>query len=316
MYIITKLMVELKNLSPIERSLIGIAIGDALGSQYEFYPGGAEAITRDFTFTYFEHPRNGTEDFLTTPKGMYTDDTQMTIANCRGLIAKADAMQYPQFWIDTFRENPIRGYSKKFQEFMESVTDKDDFLERMQPTRETNGGAMRAIPFGYVPNMQKGLELGEKQATVTHAGGGISAAVGIAYATHLALYSSKSFREISHHVATDLDIQVNEPAFRIDREYFIDKNLKRKSSGVPCHGMKTLAAVLYVLERAQNSCDVLETSIKLGGDTDSVAALALGIYALRKDITDLPQNLITDFYPNVYDLNYILKVADDLERTL
>jgi ADP-ribosyl-[dinitrogen reductase] hydrolase len=302
-------------LSPIQRSLVGIALGDALGSQYEFYPGGSSAISQDFTFSYFEHPQNGVDDFLTTPKGMYTDDTQMTIANMRALIAKADSVSYPQFWIDTFRENPIRGYSKGFQSLIQSVETAAEFLQKVQPTRETNGGAMRAIPFGYLPNLQTGLALAEKQAEITHVGGGIKAAVGVAYATHLALYSEKTFRHIVEHVSNDLDIRLADPTFKIDPHYFTT-SLKKGGEGVPCHGLKTLAATLYILEHVTSARQVLENSIKLGGDTDSVAALALGIYALRHELTDLPQNLVSDFHSSPHDLDYIVNLADDLEQKI
>ncbi len=297
-------LIQSDSLSPIQRSLIGIAIGDALGSQYEFVSLDSVAVD----FTYNEHPHMAKGEFITTPAGMYTDDTQMTIANCQALLANAPVESYPEYWLSEFRAVPINGYSRKFQSFLESVTDSEDFLKRMNPIKVTNGGAMRAIPFGYIRDLDTAKNVSRAQAALTHSNGGVSAAVGITHAAHLALYTQTPFSQIGDSVASTHDDSDYVQNWQ-DLNSFITPKV-----GVACNGLHTLNAVLYVLSQSNSSQSVLENAIQLGGDTDSVASLALGIYALRHSLADLPSHLVTDFKQTTHGLSYLCELGDALTQ--
>lgn len=54
-------------------------------------------------------------------------------------------------------------------------------------------------------------------------------------------------------------------------------------AGISLDATETVAAVLYVLERATSVSDAAERSVRLGGDTDTVAAVACGILAAHPE---------------------------------
>ncbi len=62
--------------------------------------------------------------------------------------------------------------------------------------------------------------------------------------------------------------------------------------GLPCAVMKTALNAVYILKHRTNAFDVLKTSILMGGDVDSLAAVCTGIAAGKYGLDSLPQNLL------------------------
>jgi hypothetical protein len=65
---------------------------------------------------------------------------------------------------------------------------------------------------------------------------------------------------------------------------------------VPCEGIATVRAVYSLLRNSETLSQVLDGAVRFGGDTDSVAAIALGIASSRLP-DDLPLFLETDLEP-------------------
>ena len=71
-------------------------------------------------------------------------------------------------------------------------------------------------------------------------------------------------------------------------------------------GEETVEAVLYVFEKTDTLQDALKMSINLGGDTDTVASLALAIGSLTEEFkNDLPQWMYDDLENEKYGKNYM-----------
>ena len=94
-----------------------------------------------------------------------------------------------------------------------------------------------------------------------------------------------------------------------DEQYFFDTEKK----GVPCNGVKTVAAVMHTLNHYNTATEILRESVLLGGDTDSVASLSLGLYAIKHSISDLPKQLFTNLNNEIEGKDYLLKLGNELE---
>ena len=62
--------------------------------------------------------------------------------------------------------------------------------------------------------------------------------------------------------------------------------------GLPCAVMKTALNAVYILKHCTNAFDALKTSILMGGDVDSLAAICTGIAAGAYGLESLPQDLL------------------------
>ena len=72
-------------LNKAQNMMLGIAIGDAFGLGYEFIHGGREEVAKQFDFTKYR--ANPNEGWGHSTPGLYSDDTQMSIAVAELLIS-------------------------------------------------------------------------------------------------------------------------------------------------------------------------------------------------------------------------------------
>jgi ADP-ribosylglycohydrolase len=92
-------------------------------------------------------------------------------------------------------------------------------------------------------------------------------------------------------------------------EFFINE----KTDRTECDAIDTIDAVLTVLSQANTLSEVLYHSVKLGGDTDSVASIACGIAALSDEYAnDLPEFLLNNLENDQYGKDYLIKLDKNL----
>src|SRR5215471_10980801 len=142
--------------------LVELAIGDAYAAAFEF-------VDRDLTSAhqlgeYARHPRHQREP------GRYTDDTQMSIAVAELIVSGAPFTRenLADCFVQAFKRDPRTGYAGGFYEFLTSVKDGADFLARIRPTSDKNGGAMRAAPVGVFTRIEEVVDKAALQARLTH----------------------------------------------------------------------------------------------------------------------------------------------------
>jgi poly(ADP-ribose) glycohydrolase ARH3 len=127
-------------------SLLGTAVGDILGANVEFF--SRDEILQEY---------GQLTDFLDSParpKGMFTDDTEMTIAlatslvSCRALDGRHCAMTYAR----AFVAPPRRGYGPSVSKILDLLAGGADFRMTGRAIHlqgsYANGGAMRIAPVG------------------------------------------------------------------------------------------------------------------------------------------------------------------------
>ena len=271
--------------------LCEIAIADAYGAGFEFAKPEFIAMHNDLT-QYQSHA-------LFNTRGKYTDDTQMSMALAELLLhtQTPDEQQIAAAFFDTYKREPVTGYAKRVTRAFEQACSADEFAVKVASDSIGNGAAMRSVPVGVLPDMENIRLVAKRQAVVTHhSQQAIHDSQLVAIAAHLGGYSKASLSDL-RGVLQELGYKIN----------------TYDGLPVPALSDKTISAVFYVLDRANCAVDILRLAVELGGDTDSVAAIALGIACCFNSFDKcLPETLVQQFAPMRYGICHL----QDLDRRL
>ena len=254
--------------------LIEIAIGDAYGAGFEF-------VEEDIIKKYNKLESYYDSRIDNIRAGQYTDDTQMSLAIAELLIDEVEweKENITKYFLNVFDRDKRQGYAKGFYNFLIENNDVESFLNNINPESVRNGAAMRSVPLSYIKNKEELKEKAKIQASITHN-------------THEGIVSSQSVALIGHYFLYE---NINKHEIR-DKLLMEIKEIYRtdKTDRVACDAIDTVDAVLTVLLKSNTFSEILINSIELGGDTDSVASIALGLASLSNQFTnDLPEFLYT-----------------------
>ncbi len=266
--------------------LLNMAVGDAYAFAGEFVKDVNHLEQMQNLDKYYHHPHNRGPGI-----GCYTDDTQMTIANIKVLLNHhpfeewKDKNIWIQSWIDTFNENKKNDtYSKRMFKALSETKEAKDFIIDNQSDK--NGAAMRAIPLGVVSNIYYLLYYNHIQASITHSGRGIIASHIIALLSHYFIYKIGSRKEVDEFLITYLSPEIK-------NEILVswgDQKVVWQDAG-----MNTAKACLELIKTENSMSSILKRLLGWDGDTDSVAAISLGLATLVDDIeNDLPKFMYED----------------------
>ncbi|MBU2709106.1 ADP-ribosylglycohydrolase family protein, partial [Zooshikella marina] len=265
--------------------LTEIAVADAYGAGFEF--SSKEKITRyNDLSSYTTHDLYGMQ-------GKYTDDTQMSIAVAELILSKPvwSERDIASKFVECFKRDPRKGYSKGFYSLLQKVDSGDDLLLKIRNNSDRNGAAMRAVPLGIVKDKVELIAKAKMQAAVTHNTDiGIKSSCAVALAAHFGIYQKgqlsqlKTFLESTSFLGWDYD-------------WFTE---------VSVSAFDTVSAAFSCLPSCQSLKGLLKKCISLGGDTDSVASIAVGLATCFEEYDKaLPLNLIETLDESVYGLEYL-----------
>ncbi|MBX3168505.1 MAG: ADP-ribosylglycohydrolase family protein [Candidatus Eremiobacteraeota bacterium] len=272
--------------------LIFLAIGDAYGAGFEY--ARADFVVRHNDLKrYYQHPEH-----LGIRPGMYTDDTQMSLAVAEALLdhSRPTPLHWAEHFVRAFRREPRHGYAQRFYDFLLTVKDGKDFLARIKPHSAKSGAAMRALPVGYLATPQLVLEVAAEQARLTHdTPGGIRSAQGVALSAHFLLRGGP---------------KAGLPAY-------LEKQLGGGwfdwRGSVGSAGMDSARAALTSFHRHPSMQAMLKECIAWTGDVDTVAALALGLAGCAPEVEcDLPEVLLQDLENGPFGSDYIKQLDQRL----
>lgn len=278
--------------------LLEIAIGDSYGAGFEF----ADPIKIQF-FNKLEryecHPKDNIK------AGYYTDDTQMSLAVAELIISgkKLTKHAFAKAFLDTFKRDPRSGYSSRFYDILVASDSPQTMLKALQPGSTRNGAMMRAVPVGLLSTLPEVLEVAKIQASVTHNSyWGILSSQVIAVCAY-ALMNNRRIRhlpELIEFIFGDIGIDYN------------------WNKPVACDAKETLSAVMTVLtygiDIGSHMALLLENSVNMEGDVDSVASIVLGLASLDTDIrNDLPDFLHNDLENGTYGREYLKKLDETID---
>lgn len=286
-----------------------IAIGDAYCASCEYVEKNHFIIKEALRFQrYLKHPKHN------NVPGAFTDDTQMSVG-CAEVLLGDDwsELGFANGWVKAFKRDPINGYSRKFQKFLEDITSGEEFLEKIIRESNKNGGAMRSIPFGVLPTPEEVIKIAHRQAAITHnLSGGIFGSLAIALMAHYIWYDLGHINreEMGSFLRSHLKPLISS---RQDFAHAFAKPWEGRVRG-PEVGFVTAIAVFEIINAAASLKSALRQVIEWGGDTDSVAALVLGLGCsfMRENLPDFMHLAVA---PNTkYGSEFLLDLGKKLEH--
>lgn len=267
--------------------MLGAIIGDVVGTRFEFHP----IKTKDFKlFSKNEcFDKNGelTIGFF-SGGSRFSDDTAMTIAVCKALLnCNGDYSTLREKTVECLKfygkKYPFLGYGLRFNNWLMSKSS--------EPYNSFgNGSAMRVSPVAYFANSLEELkELSKMVTDVTHNHPeGLKGAEAVAVCIWLAL-NKKNKEEIKQYVEKHY--------YSIDFDY--NNLVENYKFDETCQGSVPQAIYGFLISNSFE--DTLRTVVSMGGDADTMGAIAGAIaeayYGIPKEIETkvfeyLPQDFI------------------------
>jgi ADP-ribosyl-[dinitrogen reductase] hydrolase len=281
----------------IAGALYGVAIGDALGAPLEFM--SKKEITR-------KHGRV-TEmiggGWLNVVPGEITDDTQMTLAVAEGIIEGPD--------------NPIQAIGKRFIEWARSgpkdiggtcsmsirwaaflgqnnEPDEEKWFEASKYTSEANGGRsggngalMRTVyPGLYYKELLMAVETAGAIAQMTHWDKKSTEACNL-YTEMIHLITESISREEALQIIRDV---------LKDSEYSLKARKKLKPTG---YVVDSFNCALHSIAATVTFEDAIIEAANLGGDADTIAAIAGGLAGVIYGYNEIPVRWIQTLDPGI-----------------
>jgi len=258
--------------------ILEICIGDSYGAAFEFAP-------KEFVDLH----NNGHDYSTRTSKhgsvmggGVYTDDTQMTLAVAETILSNPpefkSAMFAAGFLTAYKRDIPYRrGYGSRVRLALTNSFSATEFIQQcMEPHSSSNGSVMRVLPCGILSTPEEVQNAAIAQSISTHLHpDAIDAARVLALVIHSLIYNEGM--KFPKHVAWAL----KECRFRHDHPVVTKY---KDYDSVPCDALVTVGAAFDVVSKSKNYEDVLIKSADKLGDVDSVAAIAMGLASLSPHV--------------------------------
>ncbi|MBU4352504.1 MAG: ADP-ribosylglycohydrolase family protein [Nanoarchaeota archaeon] len=301
-------------LNKYQNMLLGIAIGDAFGASYEMQPW--PKISKQLHLSSYHGLNN-------RKQGTYTDDTQMSIAVAELLISDKEFTKenLAEKFVECYKRDPHQGYAKGFQNFLESVSSGEEFLEKINSNSIRNGAAMRSVPLGVLSNLEDIIKYAKINASITHnTPKGITSSVCVATVSHYVFHKLGEYKDIFDFCIDSCQGLDNESISFFERlknrgclEPLLLFGENHADFGVPCDGMRTAGAVLYLVSKSKGNLEKsLTKSILLGGDTDSTASIVCGIIAINEGLNSLPSFLFDKLENDKYGRDYLISLGQQL----
>ena len=236
-----------------EVKMLGALVGDIVGSVYEF---------QNTKSTDFE---------LFTPNSTFTDDSVMTLAVAKWLLE--DCVHTTRHLIRCMQElgdrYPNAGYGGNF----------GWWLRQSNPAPYNswgNGSGMRVSPVGlYAKTLDEALALSALTASVSHNHAeGVKGAQAIATSVFLCK-EGKTKQEIKEYVEQNFGYNLNRTIAEIRPTYRFD---------VSCQGSVPEAIIAFL--EGNSFEEVIRLAISIGGDSDTIGAMAGAIAACMYPIPD------------------------------
>lgn len=247
--------------------MLGAVIGDIVGSRFEWH----NIKTKDFE--------------LFTDKCRFTDDSVMTFAIAKAILAcnnnYENLSKYAILSMQELgRKYPHAGYGGRFRVWLTETNPK--------PYNSWgNGSAMRVSACAYVANsLEEVKNLSKAVTEVTH-----NHPEGIkgAEATAVAIYLARTGESID-----EIKAYINENYYKID--FTLDEIRDTYEFNESCQG--TVPQALEAFFESTSFEDTIRNAISIGGDSDTIAAIAGPIaeayYGIPSEIKEKAVTYLTD----------------------
>lgn len=253
----------------------GLLLGDHCGSIYE------AGKIRGYNLPIF------------SPASHLTDDSILAAAICSELLSGRHDFETALF--EWYKKYPNEEYSYAFWKW----------LEKNIGDSCGNGSATRSIPAGYAAKSEdEAIHLAQKISKITHSHHeGMCGAESVAW-TIFKLRNGASFEEIKYHAYENW-------------EYYLDYDLNavhEESEGAftTC-AWTTVPLALFIGLKSESVEDALRKCVWLGGDVDSMAAIACSVAELIWGKIQ-PEMMRKVYSGNVKKYNDVLLTIEQFNR--
>lgn len=285
--------------------MVGGLVGDCLGRPFE----GARIV-----------PDHLIDEVVGRGYRMpYSDDTVLAIALTESLLARGgfDGAGMANRFVEAWSDQPERGYGSNVVLLFGSVKRGANWKQAAESQFSGagsygNGGAMRVAPvalWGY-PDLAETIELAIETARVTHTHPvGVEGAVIQAVAAHHALFDDFDgdalLSQLRGLIETD---QFTERMATLEKCLSRDDDERaRLHLGNWVAADRSVLTALYAFLLGDGFEDTIRRAIRLGGDTDTIAAMAGALAGARYGLTSIP-----DSWLNVEDFPEVVELANRL----
>lgn len=216
------------------------------------------------------------------PLGATSDDTAQLLLLAEALVDGPVDEEIPGRFLERLADEleTIRGSGPTTRAAVERYRESGT-LEA--PAGDTNGAAMRALPLGWaIPDDERRRRLTLSVTRTTHGGpaAAIAAAIVAALADRLLGGAEPEHApRIALGEVTALAGELPAELAATELAAVARGDWRRPQGGITLSAIETVAAVLHVLAQGGRVAETVERAIRLGGDTDTVAAIAAGLLA-------------------------------------
>lgn len=246
----------------MKSTLVNVAIADAYAMAWEFVEP-AQAPVNDWS-GYRPNP-----NIASYVPSKYSDDTMRSLINARVILERdpLNQLDYVRVMKEEVRNDPRIGWSRGFRAYLAEQADRpdDEWFSVIRP-RNTNGGVMGAAVCGFLDTPRDVIGAAITQALITHDEEAATYAAACAMAFYGARTTVGDLRDlhayVCSHVAGLSQLMPDLPLKAPDRSMLASD---------------AYATALRILGECNDFRGILDRTIVHGGDTDSVASIAVAI---------------------------------------
>ncbi|MFP3868151.1 MAG: ADP-ribosylglycohydrolase family protein [Desulfobacteraceae bacterium] len=294
-------------------SIMGTALGDALGQGVEGWP----ASQIQATYGWLDRMVDGWQ-----AAGAYTDDTEMMLGILETLVMVGgfDPEVCAQRFVANY--NPGRGYGGRIGGIMQA-------LRQGQPWQEVgtdsfgNGSAMRIGPLGafYFDDLARLKEMALLSCLITHKhpeaqAGAVAQATGVALALKAGgrPVEADRFTDIIQAQIADLCPQFAQCLESLRRQPGEDRESQRQAlrQAYRCdvRSIEAVPPALGTFLWTRHPRQAMELAVNLGGDTDTLGAMAGALAGAYYGYSRLPTEWLAALESGPRGRDFLLAQAD------
>ena len=282
-------------------TLVGKAVADAWGVPFELMAPDADKLQR-----WDGGPPTAGSPFHGCGPGQYSDDTQMALCLARSLVAGGGYRQElaADQYLAWYKSGEARGMGNAVRAAMENLDAGASFEECGIHGAKGSGTAMRALPLGlwYWRDTMKLKEVCEADALLTHVRAeAVDGSYVIAALAAYTIASSQARKTAVPRVTpslvrilakqlprkSTLEAALNMAAALGESEELLTGGAPGKlnalialSAGLEDGVVEAVGTAVAAILLGEDYRQVVELSIRTGGDTDTRAAMAGGVTSL------------------------------------
>lgn len=304
---------SIPSLDRFQGCLLGLAIGDGLGSPVEGMPP-------DMIYQFF----GGPEELCQVPADRnlyYTDDTQMTIGVAETLIEHGSIVE--DHLVERFVANldSGRGYGPGAIRVLQAMSQGRDWRSltaNMFPGGSFgNGAAMRVAPVGLLfhDNLDRVWEEARLSSLPTHIHPlGIEGAQLLAIAVawlieHPHFESRRFYKELSQRARTDEFQWLLSTASHLS----VDDTISILGNGIEAQ-RSVVTSIACFVAAPESYTEAVGRAIGLGGDTDTIAAMTGALSGAHLGVAGIPKSLVQQLENGKQGRDEIIMLAERLHE--